>query len=75
MIDMSQAHAWRDKIQAPATINRIDNQQTLLKKSLFTIEAPCSKLQGIFDRKECGLFYDALAVRFKLNRLIAKGAT
>jgi hypothetical protein len=20
------------------------------------IEAPCSKLQGIFDRKECGLF-------------------
>jgi hypothetical protein len=24
-------------------------------------EAPCSKLQGIFDRKECGLFYDSLA--------------
>jgi len=20
------------------------------------VEAPCSKLQGIFDRKECGLF-------------------
>jgi hypothetical protein len=26
-----------------------------------TIENPCSKLQGIFDRKECGLFYDSLA--------------
>ena len=25
------------------------------------IEAPCSKLQGIFDRKECGLFFDSLA--------------
>ena len=25
------------------------------------IEDPCSKLQGIFDRKECGLFYDSLA--------------
>jgi hypothetical protein len=24
-------------------------------------EDPCSKLQGIFDRKECGLFYDSLA--------------
>jgi len=29
----------------------------------FAIELkiPCSKLQGIFDRKECGLFYDSLA--------------
>jgi hypothetical protein len=25
------------------------------------IEDPCSKQQGIFDRKECGLFYDSLA--------------
>ena len=25
------------------------------------IEDHCSKLQGIFDRKECGLFYDSLA--------------
>jgi hypothetical protein len=25
------------------------------------IEDPCSKLRGIFDRKECGLFYDSLA--------------
>jgi hypothetical protein len=25
------------------------------------IEDPCSKLQKIFDRKECGLFYDSLA--------------
>jgi hypothetical protein len=25
------------------------------------IEDPCSKLQGIFDRKECGLFYDSLS--------------
>jgi hypothetical protein len=25
------------------------------------IEDPCSKLQGIFDRRECGLFYDSLA--------------
>ena len=22
---------------------------------------PCSKLQGIFDRKGCGLFYDSFA--------------
>jgi hypothetical protein len=25
------------------------------------LKIPCSKLQGIFDRKECGLFYDSLA--------------
>jgi hypothetical protein len=25
------------------------------------IEAPCSKLQGIFDRKECRHFLDSLA--------------
>jgi hypothetical protein len=29
-----------------------------------SIEDPCSKLQGIFDRKEGGLFYDS---RFKLK--------
>jgi hypothetical protein len=26
------------------------------------IEESCSKLQAIFDRKQCGLFYDPLAV-------------
>jgi hypothetical protein len=31
------------------------------KLKAFPIEDPCSKLQGIFDRKECGLFYDSLA--------------
>ena len=25
------------------------------------MKIPCSKLQGIFDRKEYGLFYDSLA--------------
>ena len=25
------------------------------------LKIPCSKLQGIVDRKECGLFYDPLA--------------
>jgi hypothetical protein len=25
------------------------------------LKIPCSKRQGIFDRKECGLFYDSLA--------------
>jgi hypothetical protein len=30
------------------------------------IEDLCCKLQGIFDRKECGLFYDS---RFKFARL------
>jgi hypothetical protein len=33
-------------------------------------EDPCSKLQGIFDRKECGLFYDSLtfAVQSELSQ-------
>jgi hypothetical protein len=31
------------------------------KMRLIAIEDPCSKLQGIFDRKECCLFYDSLA--------------
>jgi hypothetical protein len=32
------------------------------------IEDPCSKLQGIFDRKECGLFYDSLAFAVQPKR-------
>jgi hypothetical protein len=40
------------------------------------IEDPCSKLQGIFDRKESGLFYDSLAFAVqkrvvRVRRLIA----
>jgi hypothetical protein len=28
---------------------------------ILVVEDPCSLLQGIFDRKESGLFYDSLA--------------
>jgi hypothetical protein len=31
------------------------------KIEVSELKIPCSKLQGIFDRKECGLFYDSLA--------------
>ena len=31
------------------------------------LKIPCSKLQGIFDRKECGLFYDSNALAFAVQ--------
>jgi hypothetical protein len=31
------------------------------------IEDPCSKLQGIFNRTECGLFYDSLAFAVQIE--------
>jgi len=33
------------------------------------IEDPCSKLRGIFDSKECGLFYDSLAFAVQRCRI------
>jgi len=33
------------------------------------LKIPCGKLQGIFNRKECGLFYDSNALAFAVQPL------
>jgi large conductance mechanosensitive channel len=39
------------------------------------LKIPCSKLQGIFDRRECGLFYDSLtfAVQKEVSMSLGTG--
>jgi hypothetical protein len=50
--------AKRLRLSAPGVGYAVERGEAIVQESHYElIEAPCSKLQGIFDRKECGLLW------------------